>query len=315
DLVSKSDRSRKDDETILKAAEQFADQGKTIEAVSLYRQIYNLGQDVELRAAALRGEFALSEDKVAFVEHAIQEAPAALKDHAIRLVKSLPASFKKGKDLLKLPGLSDTDCIQILAQLAKRSDPSIHAEVVSYARSDSELFRTTALEALSQVGKPEDLPLLVEKVSNGSATEAKLAEEALYQIRGKQFDEAIVEQLPKATGKEQETLLRAVEKRNIESATPILLKLINGSDSKLASRALSTLTLVSGIPGLKAVVDQWIQENDDDRIKELDRAITRMTVRLQDNRETLGILKQAQSASLPETKKTTLMELLGKLEK
>lgn len=312
-LLSLEKRTAQVNEDLLKFAEVFSKEGRKSLALTIYQKLLDRENHFPTRVAAMRGQFRISPEPVAYVMKAIQEADFKLEPHAIRLVSELPDTFEGGLKLLEIEGLDPNSISQLIKILAGRGDPSIHDFVVTYCSSENQQLRQIALESLRHMGKPRDVKFLAEIAADNSDPNRSLAREALYQMPGRKVDDTIVQLMATEDMATQIELIQAVEKRNIVSATKQLIKL-SRTNPTVTSQTIKSLSAISPVSGLEAVIDLLTHLKSMEDRKALETAIYRIAARDPDDKEGKKIIQRKLGTTEDKSIRVVLSAILQKLE-
>jgi len=186
------------------------------------------GQAPNLLFEALRSD---DRDTFRIALAAIREMPAP--DITAALVAELPKAKPEVQALL-IPVLATRTAAPIL--------PAIEALVASPAPD----VRRAALQALGQIGAASSVPLLLQSIT-ASATppEAAAAAASLIILRAPQTDALLLQALPAAEPGARATLIGILDKRNVTSAVPELLKQADQGDAQVSKAAFAALVALA----------------------------------------------------------------------
>jgi HEAT repeat protein len=236
----------------------------------IYVRLYSAGQSEAVRAAALEG--------LARVD-ARQATPllrTALKSDSVRLqgVAINELARLEGVALAKeLPNVAERARVQILTALTDSGRPEVRPILVESAASDSQAVRVAALDGLAKLGTAADVPLLAGRAAAASGDEQSAARAALGAIRGDAADAAILQAIPGAEPKVKVELIRAAGERGAASAPETLLASAVDANRPVRVESIRALRETAGprqVPALLVLLSKT--PNDNDR-KELERTV------------------------------------------
>ncbi len=285
-------------EALLTIAERMLDLGENTEALKLYNHLSSDSSDIMIQVAALNGKFHASERPISILKTALNDSNSTLRRQAIRLVKDLPPEFSNGAQLFKVAPLTDIEEAQLLIFLAERGDASVHSLAVEYLKGANPVLRSAALYVFELLGQADDVLGLTKLASQEIETESDLARKALYRMPGQAIDKQIVTLLDQSPTDVQIELIKAIEERNLTSASNELLDLVrSSSNQKVASESLQAIAMTAPIETLEPLVDLLRDEPDSKVQKNIERSISRIVSRFPDDPIGQGILKQIESQS------------------
>lgn len=285
-------------EGLLTIAEQMVDLGKHPEALRLYDYLSSNTDNIMIRTAALYGRFHVSQQPINILKTALKSPESKLRRQAIRLARDLPTDFAKGARLFKVVPLSDAEKAQLLNLLAERRDRSIHSKAVEYSKSASPTLRKAALYVFELLGQAGDVLLLAEWASEEIDTESDLARKALYRMPGQAIDKKIVALLGQSPTEVQIELIKAIEERNITTASKPLLDVARSStNQKVVSESLQAVAMTGTIETLESLIDLLEVEQDSKVQKNIERSISRIVSRFPDDPIGKELLKRLESRS------------------
>lgn len=285
-------------EGLLTIAEQLLEIGKKPDALRLYNYLSSNSDDVMIQVAALNGNFHASQQPINILKTALKNSDSTIRKQAIRLVKDLPPDFSNGMQLFDVTSLTDTEEAQLLLLLADRRDPSIHSQAVRYLKGANPILRNAALYVFEVLGQANDVLLLAELVSQDIDSESDLARKALYRMPGQAIDKKIVAILDKSPTGVQIELIKAIEERNITTASNALLEVArSSSDQKVTSESLQAIAMTGTIETLEPLIDLLRAEQDSKVQKNIERTISRIVSRFPDDPLGEELLKRLESQS------------------
>lgn len=266
-----------------------------------------------IKVADLNKDFEKSKKPVAYVKQTLKTASNELRPHAIRLVRDLPDTFRKGSTLFKINSLNSHNKAQLLRILAARKDSSIHDLAIHFAQDEDSMLRMAGLISLQTIGKAEATRFLTEMAVSWNDPEKTLARNALYRMPGRDVDAAISRLLMETASTEgQMELISAIEKRSIQSATGQLLELAS-QEGKTQSQAIRAIALIAPLNSLDAVIDLLTESDTSKQKRALETAIYRIAYRFADDPVASTTIRERILASEDRSLKDSLSSILEKL--
>jgi type 1 glutamine amidotransferase len=229
----------------LGCGDQFAAKGQKTQALKIYNRLYAKTESVPVRAAALRGKIKISgQDAVEVVADVFENEGQAMQTAAIKLVRDI-----KGAEIIKvatakLPELSVTSKIQLLAALADKADKAALSAVTDMAKNADESVRIAALDALGKLGDASTVSLLAQTAAGTKGNQRQRARKSLYSLRGRKVDETIVQLISESDKSVKIELIKSVGERNITSAAELLLATATDPDRKIRIESFRALRAV-----------------------------------------------------------------------
>jgi type 1 glutamine amidotransferase/HEAT repeat protein len=230
----------------LGCADWFAAKGQKAQALEIYNRLYAKTQSVPIRAAALRGKIKVSEqDAAEVIADVLENEGQAMQTAAIKLLRDI-----KGTEIIKvaaakLPGLSATSQIQLLAALADRTDKAALPAVADMAKNANESVRIAALDALGRLGDASTVSLLAKTAAGTKGNQRQRARKNLYSLTGPKVDETIVQLICESDRSVKIELIKSVDERIITSATEQLLEAAKDPDRKVRTESFRALQTVA----------------------------------------------------------------------
>jgi HEAT repeat protein len=231
---------------LLACAEHLAANGKSAEAVAVYRQVQNQRElPVPARTGAIRG-LLLTLGANAGKDNAGKDLEQKLVDpeddvylamlHATRDLKSTAITPVL---LAALPKLDADRQALLLDLLDCRGDAAAQSVVLSMAKDGGCAAQTAAIRALA--GLPDDavMEFLLTTATGENEAAANAAADALTRMKAPALEQRIIERLKNTQGKSCIPLITVCQKRKIGAATPVLIPLLadDGNDVRLAGIA------------------------------------------------------------------------------
>ncbi len=173
----------------------------------------------------------------------------------------------------ELPNVAERARVQILTALTDSGRPDVRPILVESAASDSPAVRVAAIDGLAKLGTAADVPLLAGRAATASGDEQSAARAVLGAIRGDAADAAILQAISGAEAKIKIELIRAAGERGAASAPEILLASAVDANRPVRVESIRALRETAGprqVPALLALLSKTSNENDR---KELERTV------------------------------------------
>ncbi len=236
------------DHALLLRAEALRKADNNLAAPRLYEELRKPGRPVSVRAAAVEGLLACTDEGHAELLNGILRGEEALRDamlHRLDQMVSREVLSNLVETLTQFPAPVQTSLIETVA---RRELKSAQDAVCSALDSSPDTVHTVALRALGRIGDASAVPRLVEHLDR------EVARQSLVRLTGQGVNEAIIDALQKAdAGASRRHLIKVLEDRGASSAASALLQVAeNGKPrSRLAAfRALGKLSTTEHLPQL-----------------------------------------------------------------
>ncbi len=132
--------------------------------------------------------------------------------------------------------------IALLDALADRGDGTARSAVLElFASSPDASVRAAAIGALGRLGGPEDLPLLVKALSDGSKLERVAARQSLTQISGEAINKALAADLESASPKAKAALIDVLATRRASDQLPAFVAATVDENARVRQAAMAAL--------------------------------------------------------------------------
>ena len=316
DALSNADLPEKYDvvaaHAMCQCADSLTDEGKTAQAVEIYRKLFQDSSVVTARNAALRGlARAQGAEAVPLLLEALDSEAVMLREAAAKFVREVPGEGVS-KELAKRMSSLDTEGkVMVLSALAERGDKSVASDVANAAKSDNERVRAAALNALQSLGGAEQIPMLTQQAARGGAA-GEAAFGTLARLSGPGINEALVKQAKSASPKVQNAAIKALAERGYREAVPTLMQTAGADDGAVRKASFEALAELAGGRALSRLVRLLAEAPPQDRSAAED-AVVATAKRVEDKNErtrpVIGTLDHVDEIEA----RTSLIRVLGKL--
>jgi HEAT repeat protein len=254
-------------EALLECAVNLEQNNQPQQAFRIYKQIQDSDPTEMIALASFRGMLATTSDNpVNMMAEKIMNPGSINRNDLIDLVKQLPPAYQVGARLLHVRGLSDTEKMRLITNLAARKDREIYRDLTVMINNDDPVIRESAILALSVVATQADVKLLAEIASERSGREQELAREVLYRLPGEDVDRAILRDARNASDDNRAELIKAISERNITGGTDVLLEAAISDQQGVRTEAYRSLGRIATQQHMGAIVQLLFDaENNRDR--------------------------------------------------
>ena len=240
-----ADLPAKFDVAVAHAISQCADsllaEGKTSQAVEIYRRLYEQSDVVTARNAALRGMAqAEGAQAVPMLLDALESDNMALRQAAAKFVREVPGKGVSRELAGRMSSLDTDGKVMVLSALAERGDRSVAGAVAEAAKDGDERVQVAALSALESLGGADQVPMLAAQAARDGAV-GKAAYGTLTRLSGPGVDRALVQQAREGSAAVQSAAIRALAERGYEKAVPTLLQTAQADDGAVRKASYEAL--------------------------------------------------------------------------
>lgn len=229
------------------AGERLLETGQLAGARAVFEPLYREVPAGPVRQAAFQG--LVRADPAGANGHCIRalaSADGGLRDLAARLVAELPADWDTEPLVRNLPHIPARAKVRLMEALALRRDPHLRSVLNGLMRSSEPDVAVTAVRVLGAVGSARDVSLLAGAAITTNAAVQAAARAALREVAGREFEDRIVELLPRAKPDARVEMIRALGDRGAAHAAPALVWYVGATNPVLRSAALDALSRLGG---------------------------------------------------------------------
>ena len=303
------------DDAYLLCADGLLAAGDRENASSIYGELYEADEPVNVRVAALRG-LALSEEKrpVNVLLDAIRTQEYEIQAAAAQFLRDIPGEQATKEIASELENASVPVQLLLLEALIDRGDSVGLEEIVALSNSDTEAVQVKAFQALGVTGDASVIPLLVEAAGGSEGSVQSAARRSLYRLSAKRVDSQIIDLLRDSDPSIQVELIKAVSERRIGMGTPVLLELTLSESSDVRTECFRGLGVVAGKQDLAAVLDVVPRAKNELELKEAEKAILSISRRTSSDDNPAGlVLRSLKNAGDDVPLRCLLIRVLGKI--
>lgn len=233
-------------ESLILCADRLMQEGQKPAALAIHKKLYQPGEPVMIRIAALTGLAESGESAVPALTAAVRENDPQLQAVAIRALGRLPGDTAAKALMEALPRLPPAAQVQALTALADRGDRTALPLFIDVLKAQDAGVRVAGVEGLGKIGDKAMVVTLARIAVTGSPGEQIVARQSLYTMRGSEIDQAIVAGLAAGDPKVRVELIRASGERGIRAAAAPLLSAAKDDDAAVRREALRALREVAG---------------------------------------------------------------------
>ncbi len=254
---------------LLTFARQLALKGDRSAAIAIYQELYAGTGKPELPSHIRRGAFLghlqlAGNDALPLVRKVLHAHDQALEAAAISFVPRIEGVDVTKKLIKELPEISADLQAALIAALSERADGALVPILVKTAQNQAaELkVRMEALKGLASLGNTSHIVLLVQLLDHENKEISRTAESALTIISSPGVDEAILQQLLSAKGKNRSRLITILANRQFRDAVPELLTEAKSDDSEISYAAFRALGMLAMPEDLTHFLDLLLAQSD-----------------------------------------------------
>ncbi|HEY1110151.1 MAG TPA: HEAT repeat domain-containing protein [Opitutaceae bacterium] len=297
----------------LQVGDDKAADGKLITAALWYDAVRNeAGVPKQARLAATRGAILARGDAgLPDLLEALRSGDEDMRAVGLRTIREVQGAGVLPALVAELERLPAPTRAQALSALADRVDPGVLSVVERHGRSGELEVRLAAVRALGRVGGATSLPLLLQALASRAADERDAAQRSLAVIRIPEADTTLIHALDASSGEARVKLIAILGERNVDAATPALLRFARDPDPALRGAALRALALVARPGDIDALIRLSLEGADEEARLLADRAIYGAAMKILDPALRAEPLVAALRATVGAGKRAALLRPLG----
>jgi len=180
---------------------------------------------------------------------------------ALRTARELPGATVTEGLINELKQAAPQKQPLLLLALADRGDAAALPAVLSAAKAGPKELRLAAVGVLERMNSPSSLPVLFQLAGDADSDLSRAAVAVLTRLPGNDVDTAVLDQLPRAEGRQRAAFIELAGQRRIEAALPIIVASAESQDPQVRSAALKTIGAIGGdkeIPKLIALLQKTV---------------------------------------------------------
>ncbi len=279
----------------LLCADNLVAAGHAGQAQSIYESVYRSGLPDNFRVVALRGIVQVQgDDATVVVVEALRERNRAIREAAAAVARRVPGGAATHAFAGELPDLPPETQALLLISLAHRGDPGALPAVTSAARSDTELVRNAALEAMALLGDANSVALLTEIAASDEDQARGLARTALTRMPGQDINVALVYRMGNApVPAYRAEAARALGSRLASRAAPALVEAASDEAPEVRGAALDALAAVAPPETFPGIIAVLVASQDSETRDAAQNAAIRVSQRAEDTAEPANVVAEA----------------------
>jgi HEAT repeat protein len=296
------------DLALISGADQLVRAGEEKKAKEYFSMLYK--QAGQSRLAALRGlVMADPDDSADIVLEAMRSTDSHLAMYAINLAaygtsKEATAKFVSVLDELPRPAK-----IVLLHSLGKRGDGSAAPAIARATKSDNSSIRQAALESLGGLAGEQAIDTLLEVAVNGAQADRRLARASLLLVGD--AEPRLAETARGSNEKLAVEAIRALASRKAAGQSELIMQLTHDDNQLKRAAAIDALGVLIDEKSVDAIVKLALEEKRSGDLKDIDRALGRVLLRIERPEERARPILEA----LPSAAKNVRPYLIRQLSK
>lgn len=231
----------------LRAAENLLKAGQKDEALSIYQDIYQNGQEPHIRLAGFHGLLLTEPSKAERrLLSTLRSDDSYQRGFAARKVTEMPSGQDMTAYIQSLEHLPTVGQVALIGALALRGERAAAPTVRKFVGSSSPIVLDAALEALGKIGDASDVLLLAKVAAKGQDQESRIARQSLLELKGPEVNRQIVESLQYDDKQVRVELINSLAARMATSAAKDINEYLNDSNQMVRLAALKALGALGG---------------------------------------------------------------------
>ena len=268
-------------EGCVRCAEHFLADGKAQSAVELYDMVRKADLPKQNVLEGIRGAIlARGNDGIPLLVEQLRSTDKALFQIGLRAARELPGSQATEAVVTEMHRASADRQPLLLLALEDRADNGVGLQaIVEATQNGSKKLRMVAVGVLDRMGKLTTVPALLEVATQNDTELRQAAMVALTRMPGNELDSQIVSQLGQATGKKRQVLIELAARRQIEAATPIIVKDAQASDPEIRGTAVQALGTIGKASQVNDLVKLLASAQNDKERQDIEAALLAISSR------------------------------------
>ncbi len=259
----------------LRCTEDLVDDGKTSEAIKIYKELAGENETPIIRSAAIKGLADNGgQDIVPLVISALRDENRMVRTTARSCVRTMQGNGVTEQFAGELSKISPDEQVLLIGALADRGDTAALSAIIAAAASAKPEIRKAVLQAVGKLGDASFVEYLVKAASEGLSSEEKsTAINSLKQLRGNKIDYAIVQSMRNSQPNVRRQLIQVLAERDAVDAVPALFAEAANPDRKVRQAAFKALGRLADEQDLPSLIKLLITMEDDSSRREAERAV------------------------------------------
>lgn len=250
----------------IRAASTLAGAGNLNAAAAQFKELYNAeGQPAAIRVAAFEGLAGTwpREDAARLIIRALEGEDSVMRAAAVKAFAL--AEEARGTVADHLPGLQPRAQLLLLGMLADAPTVAARKPLLQVAKATKDpAVLAATLDALATHGKADDVALFADYAAKSEDPVKSAARRGLQRLSGPGVDAALLRVVESGDAARRGAVMAAIPARNLATATPVLSRMLRGTDTGAALDAARTLGEMSGTAQLKDLAGVLTRTTNED---------------------------------------------------
>lgn len=197
--------------------------------------------------------------------------------------------------------------------MADRGDVAARPAILNvFASSPDASVRAAAIGALGRLGGPEDLPLLVKAISDGSKLERVAARQSLTQISGATINKSLAAALPSASPKTKRDLIDVLATRRAADQFPAFVAATVDDDARVRRAAMAALGQIGRPEQIAQMLPGVLKAEKGSERDEAEKSVALICDRIENEDQRATALIEAVN-TVDVARRDQLLSLLGRV--
>ncbi|MBN2377597.1 MAG: HEAT repeat domain-containing protein [Sedimentisphaerales bacterium] len=308
--VAQDFESLKDDSCLM-CADKMLDQGKTEEAVEIYRRMTGKDKSTMIRIAAYKGLVQAEKEKaVPIILALLKDEDFALRQTAGKFVVEMSDPKLTKAFASQLDSLSTDVRIVLISALESRGDKSAAPYIAKAIGKDHPSVQLAAIKALAVLGDASNVKLLA-NVSTEQGDLGKAALNSLSRLTGDGITDSLLDMARSKTDVQVRcNVIQTIINRRETLAVPILLEAAGDDNADVRQASYKALGVLAGQAEIPVMISLLLQSKSNTDSSNIERAISAIISRTKepDAQPVIDVLKKADDQVKP-----YLLSILAKI--
>jgi HEAT repeat protein len=301
-------------EGLFRCAEALAAKGKTSDAIALYDRLRKQTEvPNQVRAGAFRGSIVVRGKKgLGLLKESLGSGDSILVDAAVRASLEMPGPEVTEILAAQLPSLWPESKIVVIRALGSRGDLKALPALYTQSKQGPTGIRVAAIRAISAIGHPLSVKILVELVEEPEREISQAAQDGLAGIPVREADAAALDFLKSPKADRRLVGIDLVGRRRMVVALPVLLTAATDADPKVRSSALQRVGKLGASAEVPALIKVLLRSTEAQDIDGSAAALTGICIRAGTPASATAQIASALTTATP-AQKAALLGVLGAL--
>jgi HEAT repeat protein len=300
---------------LMKTAAEMSAAGDAAASARIYETLLAEKISPPLRLAAWRGRFASAGDKTAALVLETLAGPDPLAREAA--IGAIPSAFNAasiGDVAVLFSRLPAESQVQLLSVLSDYPKGRILPTILQATGSDLKDVRIAALNALQKAGDATSVMKLAETAAGTTAAEQTAARNALWGLKGKVVDDAVLSGLASAKDDGVQTeLVRAVGERRIYAGKSLVFQFTNSPSSRLQTQAIRAIRAIGTPSDVSGMLDLLLAPENEAARRDIENTIVSLAQKISNPVGRAATVNSRLTAGKDPKDKSALLRVLGRV--